>query len=130
VPTTLHERMTRGSPWPLIWPLAIFLLVAWPPAEGRSLAVKAVNWLADPAGRLPHRPVPLAMGVDDDADAVTAHDLEENAYETLYDRSATMRLRLWLKDAQDPLDPSTERQVLVAIAVLGGLWIWQRSVKA
>jgi MYXO-CTERM domain-containing protein len=30
-----------------------------------------------------------------------------------------------LKSAGDPLAPSTQRQVLVGLAVLGGLLVWQ-----
>ena len=49
-----------------IWIVAIFLLLAWPPAEGGSLAVKAVRWTADPRNKLPVLPDPLPMGLGDD----------------------------------------------------------------
>jgi hypothetical protein len=110
--------------WRLIWPLAILILLSWP-VEGGSLAVKAVRWLADPSGSLPQLPGPLAMGVDDDADAVAAHDAEEAEYYRLMSTSGVARARLRLKELNDPLDQTTERQLLVGIAVLGALGIWR-----
>ena len=108
----------RRSPWPLVAALVAALAVLWPLDRGRSLAVKTINWLADPRGELPRRPSPLAIGVDDDADVVTAHDTEEHAYEAMYRESWWSRARLRLRDAEDPLDPSTERPLLIAAAAL------------
>jgi hypothetical protein len=110
--------------WWLIWPLALFVLVAWPAHNG-SLAVKAVRWLADPSGSLPQLPGPLAMGLDDNADAVAVHDAEEAEYYRLSASSGFARLRLRLRDATDPFDPTTERQLLSGIAVLGILLVWR-----
>jgi hypothetical protein len=117
---------TRRPPWPLAAALVAVLALAWPPEQGRSVVVKAINWLADPRGELPRRPAPLARGVDDDADVVTAHDLEEHAYDAMYRESWWSRTRLRLRDAEDPLDPSTERPLLIAAAAL--LLAWQSSV--
>jgi hypothetical protein len=101
-----------------------FVIVAWPPEQARSLALKAVNWLADPTNTLPTLPGPLAPGLDDDADAVTVHDTQMAEYDRLFASSRTMQIRLTLKVAGDPFDPSTERQVLTAIGVLTGLGVW------
>ena len=110
--------------WALIWLLAVFVLLAWP-AENGSLAVKTVRWLADPAGTLPQLPGPLAMGLDDNADAVAVHDAEEAEYYRVSASSSLARARLRLKDLNDPFDPTTERQLLVGIAVLGALLVWR-----
>jgi hypothetical protein len=112
----------RRTPWPMFAALVAALALLWPVDGGRSVAVKAINWLADPRGELPRRPSPLAMGVDDDADVVTAHDFEEHAYDAMYRRSWTARLRLQLRDAEDPLEPATERAVLIAAAALVAAW--------
>lgn len=113
---------TRSSPWPVVAVLAFVIALAWPADSGHSLAVKAINWLADPSGQLPHRPPPVPMGLDDDADAVTAYDNDEAAYESLYRRSASARARLWLRDLGDPMEASAERPLLVAIGAVGALW--------
>jgi len=117
----------RRTPWPLVAGLVAAVALLWPPESGRSLAVKAINWLADPRGELPRRPSPLAIGVDDDADVVTAHDQEEHAYDAMYRGSWTGRLRLQLRDAEDPLEASTERPLLVAIAALAAVWGFRRQ---
>jgi hypothetical protein len=64
------------------------------------------------------------MGLDDDVDAVQQHDAEETAYYRMYNTSRIGRLRLQLRDLQDPFDPSTERQVLVGLAILSALGLW------
>jgi hypothetical protein len=111
--------------WRVIWLTAAVLVLTWPPAEGRSLGMKATNWLADPRQNLPILPEPLPMGLGDDADAVAAHDLEETEYFRLRDSSAAMRVRLQLKVADEPFDRTTERQVLVGFGVLAALWVWR-----
>ena len=65
------------------------------------------------------------MGLDDNADAVAAHDAEEAEYYRLVSTSGFARLRLRLKELNDPLDQTTERQLLVGIAVMGALGIWK-----
>ncbi len=67
------------------------------------------------------------MGLDDDGDAVAAHDAEEAEYNRLYSSSSITRLRLRLKTATDPLEPSTERQILAGIGVLTILAAWRRK---
>jgi hypothetical protein len=122
-----EQIVARPLPWVSLGIVAVLVIFAWPPSEGRSLAVKALNWVVDPAGVLPPRPEPLAMGVDDDADVVTAHDLAENAYESLSQRSALTRLRLQLRDLSDPLSPSTERPILVILGVAGAVFVLRRA---
>ena len=111
--------------WSIIWTVAMLVVLGWPPDAGRSLLVKAVNWGADPGGALPALPRPLPMGLDDNGDAVAAHDLEEAEYYRLHDRSRLTRWRMTLKDMGEPLDPSTERQLLAGIAVLSALGVWR-----
>jgi len=111
--------------WPIIWAASVLLGLAWPPDGGRSLLVKAANWAVDPAGSLPTLQAPLPMGLDDDGDAVAAHDAEEAEYYRLRDSSRTTRWRLQLKVARDPFDPSTERQLLAGVAALSVLAIWR-----
>ena len=115
--------------WSIIWTAAALLVLAWPGDTGRSLLVKAVNWAVDPAGSLPTLPAPLPMALDDDGDAVPAHDAQEAEYYRVRDRSVITRWRMTLRDAGDPFDPSTERQLLVAVAVLSALVVWRLDGK-
>jgi hypothetical protein len=110
--------------WRLIWIVAVCLILAWPEQNG-SLAVKAINWVADPFGSLPATPSPLSMGAGDDPEAVQQHDAEEAAYYSMYNTSRFSRLRLQLRDVTDPIDPATQRQVLVGLAILSALTIWR-----
>jgi hypothetical protein len=114
--------------WRLIWIVALLLILSWP-AQDRSLAVKAINWAADPFQALPLRPSPFALGLGDDMEAVQLHDAEEAAYYRIYNTSRIGRLRLRLRDLEDPFDPSTERQVLVGLAILFALRIWSLEAK-
>ena len=100
------------------------VLLAWP-AENGSLGAKTIRWLADPTVSLPEFPGPLPMGLGDNADAVAAHDAQEAEYYRLAASSSIARMRLRLKVISDPLDPTTERQLLVGIAVIGGLIVWR-----
>jgi len=114
--------------WRLIWTVAMLLILAWP-EDNQSLAVKAINWGVDPAQTLPRAPSPLARGLGDDMEAVQQHDAEEAAYYYMYSSSRLSRLRLQLRDLRDPLDPSTERQILVGLAILVALGIWRMEGK-
>jgi hypothetical protein len=113
----------------MIWTLAAFLLLAWPPAEGKSLGAKALNWIVDPTGALPDLPQTLPMNLDDDGDAVAEHDALEQQYYAAYQGSRLTRMRMDLKAAGDPLETTTERQLLVGVGVLGVLAIWQVGEK-
>jgi hypothetical protein len=110
--------------WRLIWPLAIAVMLAWP-AQNGSLAVKSIRWLADPNGVLPHLPPPLSMEMGDNGDAVAEHDAEEQAYYAFAASSGWARTRLRLTEVNDPLDPTTERQLLIGMLVIGGLAVWR-----
>ena len=115
----------NSTQWWMIWVVTVVLILSWPPDKGRSLAVKATNWLADPGNALPVMPDPLPIGLDDDGDAVTAHDAQEADYHAQYASSFMTRLRMSLKTASDPFDPTTERQILSGIAILTALVIWR-----
>ena len=108
----------------MIWPLAIFVLLAWP-VENGSLAVKSIRWLADPPGTLPTLPPPLSMELGDNADAVAEHDAQEQAYYRIAGSSDWARGRMRLKELNDPFEPATARQLLVGIAVIGALIVWR-----
>jgi len=117
---------TRRQPWPLVAALVAALAILWPTDGGRSLAVKTINWVADPQQALPRRPSPIAIGVDDDADVVGAHDAEEHAYEAMWERSWMSRMRLRMRDAEEPLDPTTERPLLIAIGAAAVAWAFTK----
>jgi hypothetical protein len=114
--------------WRFIWIVAVCLILAWP-AEDRSLAVKAIHWGVDPFESLPSTPSPLSMGAGDDPEAVQQHDAEEAAYYSMYNTSRLARLRLQLRDLDDPFDPATERQVLLGLAILSALSIWRLETR-
>ena len=111
--------------WRIIWIVAILLILVWPPGQGNSLALKAVHWLADPSNSLPAQPDPLPMGLGDDGDAVAEHDRRLAEYFEFRDASAMNRMRLRLKTAGEPLDPGTERQLLIGVAILAALSVWR-----
>jgi hypothetical protein len=117
-------RPSRAQWW-VIWPIAVFLVAAWPPAEGRSLALKMAGWAVDPRHTLPVMPPELPMSLGDDGFAVAQHDTQMAEYYEVYDSSSFNRLRIQIRDFRNPFDPTTERQVLIAIAVLGALLIWR-----
>jgi hypothetical protein len=87
--------------------------------------MKIAGWVVDPGGQLPAMPPPLPMGLDDDGNAVAEHDMLENAYLQARERSSMLRFRMDVKDGADPFDPSTQRQLLVGLAVLGALVVWR-----
>jgi len=119
---------TRAQ-WSIIWTAAVLLILAWPPDKGRSLLVKSANWAVDPTGSLPSLPAPLPMALDDDGDLVPAHDAQETEYYRRRDSSPTTRWRMAVKGASDPFDPTTQRQVLVGLAVLSVLGVWRLDGK-
>ena len=87
--------------------------------------MKAVNWLADPGNSLPTLPDQLPIGLDDNGDAVAAHDALEVEYYRQYESSRVTRVRMTLKVAGEPFDPSTERQVLAGIGIVSALIVWR-----
>ena len=91
--------------------------------------MKTVNWLADPAGSLPALPAQLPIGLDDNGDAVAAHAAQEAEYYRQYASSSVTRLRMKLKAARDPLDASTERQILAGVGILSALAVWRLNGK-
>jgi hypothetical protein len=121
----LNSWQPNSAQWKVIWIVAVVLVLTWPPDRGKSLAAKAVNWLADPTNSLPHMPDPLPMGLDDNGDAVAEHDEQEREYYRQYDSSKITRIRMDLKAATDPFDVTTERQLLVGIGVLSILAVWR-----
>ena len=111
--------------WPIIWAITLLLVLAWPPDRGRSLLLKSSSWIVDPTGSLPTLPPPLPMGLDDDGDVVAAHDAEEAEYYRARASSWTTRWRMEIREARDPFDATTERQLLVGIVALGALAVWR-----
>jgi hypothetical protein len=115
--------------WRIIVLVALLIIFSWPPDQGRSLGVKAINRLADPTHSLAVLPDPLPIGLDDNGDAVAEHDATEAEYYRQYSSSSLTRLRMNLKSATDPLDAATARQILVGIAILAALAIWRLDRK-
>jgi hypothetical protein len=111
--------------WRLIWILAIAIVLFWPGQQNRSLAIKTLNWVADPMNTLPRLPGDFSLEGGEDPGVVTAHDTQEAEYRRVYANSRLARLRIRLRDMPDPFDPSTQQQVLAAIGVLGGLLVWR-----
>jgi len=115
--------------WRIIWIVAVLLILCWPPEKGRSLGVKITNRLADPRNTLPAMPEPLPIALDDNGDAVSEHDALAAEYYRRYESSALTRYRMRLKEATDPFDPSTERQILAGIGILSALAVWRINGK-
>lgn len=119
----------NATQWKIIWIVVVFLILSWPPDKGRSLGVKIANWLADPRNTLPTMPAPLPIALDDNGDAVTEHDALEAEYYRQYQSSGVRHFRMMLKEATDPFDPSTERQILAGIGILSALAVWRINGK-
>ena len=113
------------SQWLIIWPIALLCVLAWPPSGGSSLMVKALGRIVDPFNTLPELPPPLPLGLDDDGDAVSQHDALERSYYDARDRSTLNYLRMGMKTTTDPFEPSTQRQLLIAVAVIAALGVWR-----
>src|SRR5436190_8989233 len=111
--------------WWILVIVALAIVFVWPPGEGKSLAMKFVNWAVDPRDELPVLPPQLGFGVGDDPGAVEAHDLQVQQYDALYLKGGWTRRRLELKVARDPFNPATERQVLTGLAVVIALLAWR-----
>jgi hypothetical protein len=110
--------------------LTVALIVAaWPPHEGRSLLVKGLNWVVDPAGTLPILPPQLGFGLSDDLQAVEMRDAMVRRYDDMFNRDALTRARLELKVARDPFEPTTERQLLLLLGVVVIFWVFRRAAQ-
>jgi len=113
------------SQWWILVIVAMLIVFVWPPSDDKSLAVKFVNWAVDPRGQLPILPDQLAVGMGDDPDAVNARDLQVQQYDAIYLKGGWMRKRLELKVARDHFNPSTERQLLIGLAVVTAFLSWR-----
>jgi hypothetical protein len=114
-----------NAQWWVLVGVALFIVVAWPSGDDKSLALKLTNWAVDPKDELPILPGPFALGQGDDVDAVDSHDLQTRMYDELYVKGGWTRTRLELKVASDPFNPATERQVLTGIGVLTAFLVWR-----
>jgi hypothetical protein len=114
-----------NAQWWILFAATLFVVVAWPPQDDKSLATKFVNWVVDPTQQLPILPPQLPLGMGDDPDAVNAHDLQVRQYDMLYMQGGWTRRRLELKVVDDPFDATTTWQLLVAIAAVVGLIVWR-----
>ncbi len=104
---------------------ALIVVLLWPPQEGRSLVMKAVNRAVDPGGTLPVLPPPLGFGLGDDVRAVEEHDEQVRRYDEAYDQGAWMRTRLRLKVARDPFEKSTVRQLLLVAGIVVAFFVFR-----
>ena len=102
----------------LLFATTLVIIGAWPPAEGRSLLMKGINWAVDPGNRLPVLPPQLGFGLSDDVAAVELRDAMVRRYDEAYDRDALTRRRLELKVARDPFEPTTTRQLLLVLGAV------------
>ena len=120
-------RQPNRIQWIVIICAAALLVLAWPPdrGHGTSLGVTVARWLVDPGSSLPDLPPPLPPGAGDNGDLVAQHDEQESEYYRLYNSSTVMRWRMDVKAAGDPVEPTTTRQWLVAIAVAAALISWR-----
>lgn len=115
----------NNAQWWILVIVALLLVAVWPSDTDKSLALKVVNWAVDPKDELPILPPPFGPGQGDDVDAVEIHDSLTRTYDTLYTKGGWTRMRLELKVANDPFNPSTERQVLTGIGVLTAFLVWR-----
>ena len=118
--------------WWVLVIAAVFIVCAWPPgppSRDKSLAMKFVNWAVDPRGELPVMPPPFTFANGDDPQTVIEHDTQSLNYGTLYLKDGWTRRRLELKVADDPFNPSTERQLLVALGVATVFLVWRLERK-
>ena len=136
VPFVTSDRLggrvwqTNRTGWWLLFSAALVIVAAWPPDKDRSLAVKAVNWAVDPLNRLPVLPPQLGYGRGDDPVAVEARDAQVRHYDALYNVGGWTRRRLALKVAEDPFNPTTERQLLLGFGVIVAFLVWRAGGRA
>jgi hypothetical protein len=108
---------------------ALTIVFLWPPQGDHSLAVKVVRWAVDPLDRLPTLPAQLPLGQGDDLDAVNARDELVQQYDALYLKGGWTRKRLELKVVNDPIRPTTMRQLLLLASVITALVGWRVAVR-
>jgi hypothetical protein len=118
-------RRPTSLQWWWLVAIALFIVAAWPPSDGKSLAMKVLNWAVDPWNELPVLPPQLGFGAGDDVDAVNARDAVVRHYDALYLKGGWTRRRLLLKVAGDPFDPSTTRQLLTGLGLFSLLLAWR-----
>ncbi|MDH4063458.1 MAG: hypothetical protein OEW19_03595 [Acidobacteriota bacterium] len=118
------QRTAKAGSW-MALAVALVVVVAWPPDRGKSLALTLANWAVDPWDRLPTLPPQLGLGLGDDPVLVEARDAQVRHYDALYARGGWTRMRLQLKVADDPFDPATERQLLLALGLAGMFVAWR-----
>ena len=114
-----------NSQWWFLITVALLILFLWPPRDDQSLAFKLVNWAVDPWDELPILPDQLPLGLGDDPEAVSLHDILTQQYDALYQKGGWTRRRLELKVTTDPLNPATERGVLTGLAVVTAFLVWR-----
>jgi len=119
---------TRAGSWVLFLAVLV-IVVAWPPAAGRSLMVKAIKRAVDPTDSLPVLPPQLGFGLSDDVQAVEMRDEIVRRYDEMYALGGVTRARLRLKVAEDPFDPVTERQLLLVFGVVVAFLTLRRGVQ-
>ena len=112
-----------GVRWWLLFLTILFIVSAWPPAEGRSLLMRTVNWGVDPSDTLPILPPQLGYGLSDDPQAVEIRDELVRRYDQAFALGGLTRLRLELKVAGDPFEPALARQLLLMFGVAAGFLI-------
>lgn len=112
--------------WWILVIAALFITLAWPPHDDKSLAMKFVNWIVDPTENLPVMPPPFSMANGDDPAAVAEHDAQSLNYGLLYLKGGWTRKRLELKVADDPFNPATQRQLLTGLGVVTAFLVWRR----
>jgi hypothetical protein len=118
-------RRPTNLQWWWLAIVAVFIVAAWPPTHGKSLATKVVNRAVDPWNELPVLPPQLGFGAGDDVEAVNARDAVVRQYDALYMQGGWTRRRLLLKVADDPFDASTTRQLLTGLGVVSLLLAWR-----
>jgi hypothetical protein len=91
--------------------------------------VKGVNWVVDPSDTLPILPPQLGFGLSDDPQAVEIRDDLVRRYDQAYRSDSLTRQRLLLKVAEDPLDRTTERQLLLLLGVVVAFVVWRRGAR-
>jgi hypothetical protein len=121
----VHRPSDRA--WWLLLAIGLAVILAWPPQQGRSLALTLLTRIVDPDNSLPILPPQLAIGMGDDVEAVERRDAMVRRYDEMYGRGGLTRWRMDMKVARDPFNPTTERQVLLLFGVVAAFLVWRRE---